>query len=264
MPSTQEAPQLRTLERGLQILSLFDVQHPEWSFVEVCRETKLSKATAFRFLKKLEALNYLAYNDQTRTYHLGSSLMRAAYLAASHSQITRTAHPLLEKLAAETGEAANLALATDQGPMIVDAVFAPNAFQPHMLVGMTLRGLAMAHSRVFAAYASEKDRLAALLAPQEKRTDHTITDPQILAEILATVGREGLSYSEEEWFNGACGVAAPVFDTGGRLRASIAIVAPKERFKPEDKTRYATAVKAAAEELTRQLGGSAPESDARS
>ena len=217
------------------------------------------KSTAFRFLKKLEALHYLAYDEQKRTYHLGSSLLRAAYLASSRSEITRIARPFLERLAAEAGEAVNFALATDQGPMIVDAVFAPNAFQPHLLVGVTLRSLAIAHTRVFAAYADEHERLSAILAPQEKRTEHTITDPQALAEILAQVRREGVSFSQEQWSIGACGVAAPVFDADSKVRATIAIVAPKERFGPEYRTRYGAAVKAAAEQLTRELGGSPPD-----
>jgi DNA-binding IclR family transcriptional regulator len=251
-------PLLRTLERGLQILDLFDVRHPEWTFVEVCRETRLSKATAFRFLKKLEALRYLAYDERQRTYHLGSSLLRVAYLASSHSEVMRVARPHLERLAEETGEAVNIALWTPQGPMIVDAVFAPNAFRPNLMVGVPLRGLATAHSRLFAAFADEKTRLAALLAPQEQRTPGTTTDPQQLAGILDTVRREGLSLTEEEWTLGACAAAAAVFDTNGRLKATIAVVVPRERFGPEYKARYASAVKQAAARLTEELGGTTP------
>ncbi len=251
-------PQLRTLERGLQILALFDVQRPEWTFVEVCRQTGLSKATAFRFLKKLEALEYLAYDEQKRTYHLGASLLQAAYLASSHSEITRVARPHLERLAEDTCEAVNFALGTPRGPMIVDAVFAPNAFQPNFMVGATLRGLATAHSRVFAAYASENARLAALLAPQESRTEQTITDPQMLAEILAKVRAEGVAFTEGEWSVGACAVAAPVFDTSDRVRATIAIVAPRERFGPQYRDRYGAAVKETAARLTEVLGGHQP------
>lgn len=251
-------PQLRTLERGLQILALFDVQRPEWTFVEVCRQTGLSKATAFRFLKKLEALEYLAYEEQKRTYHLGASLLRAAYLASSHSEITRVARPHLERLAEDTCEAVNFAIGTPQGPMIVDAVIAPNAFQPNFMVGVTLSGLATAHSRVFAAYASENARLAALLAPQELRTERTVTDPQLLADILAKVRAEGVAFTEGEWRSGACAVAAPVFDTSDRVRATIAIVVPRERFGPEFRARYGPAVKEAAARLTEALGGHQP------
>jgi DNA-binding IclR family transcriptional regulator len=246
---------------GLQILALFDVQRPEWTFVEVCRQTGLSKATAFRFLKKLEALGFLAWDEQKRTYHLGSSLLRAAYLASSHSEITRVARPHLERLAEDTGEAVNFALGTPKGPMIVAAVFAPNAFQPNFMVGETLIGLATAHSRVLAAYAGENARLAALLAPQDRRTERTVTDPQLLADILARVRTEGVAFTEDEWKMGACAVAAPVFDTSDRIKATIAIVVPRERFGPEYRAKYGPAVKEAAARLTEELGGHQPPPD---
>lgn len=251
---TEASPQLRTLERGLQIIGLFDVEHPEWTFVDVCKHAKLSKATAFRFLKKLEAMKFLAYDEEKRTYHLGSSLLRAAYVASTHAQIVRTAHPLLARLAAETGEATNLAVKTDQGPLIVDAVFAANAFQPHLMVGVILKGLATAHARAMAAFASENERLRMLLEEQQQRTDATITDPRALAEILRQVREEGLAFSQEEWFRGACAAAAPVTDANGDVSLTIAVVAPKERFDPEDRHRYGQALLSTAEELSRQLG----------
>lgn len=250
--------QLRTLERALQILSLFDVESPHWSFVDVCQETALSKATVFRFLKKLEALRYLSYDAQKRTYHLGEGLLRVAFLASSYSEVVRVAHPHLDRLASETGEAVNLALRTAQGLLIVDVVFAPNAFRPQLTVGVTLHGLATTHGKLFAAYASEAERLNALLGPHEPLTEYTVTDPRILAKILADVRSEGVAFTQEEWRLSVCGIGCPVFDAFGQVNATIAIVVPKERFGPEDRRRYAEIGKEAAVRLTRELGGCPP------
>jgi IclR family KDG regulon transcriptional repressor len=252
------SPQLRTLERGLLILSFFDVEHPDWSFGEICRKSCLSKATVFRFLKKLEELKYLAYDQHERTYHLGPSMLRAAYLALSHTEIARVARPHLQRLSVETGEATNVAVWTGEGPIIVDAVYAPNAFKPHNLVGEILPGLASAHSRVFYAYAPENERLGALLTPHESRTKNTIVDPQELAGILAAVRQAGIAYSREEWYMGACAAAAPVFDAKGDVIASIGLVAPIERFGLQEMKRYGTAVKQAAAVLSQELGWTPP------
>jgi len=248
------SPQLRTLERGLLILSFFDVEHPDWSFGDIRRKSGLSKATAFRFIKKLEALKYLAHDQQRRTYHLGSSMLRAAYLTHTHVELVRVANPHLQRLAETLGEAVNIAVWTDQGPLIADAVYASNAFRPHLFVGVILPGLASAHSRVFYAHAPENARLLALLAPQERRTDHTITDPQRLAEVLVQVKSDGVAHSVEEWFVGAGAVAAPVFDASGQVKASMGVVAPAERFGPEDRSRCGAAVKQEAAVLSRDLG----------
>ena len=155
-----------------------------------------------------------------------------------------------------SGEAVNLAVRTDQGALIVDAVYAPNAFRPRLLVGVLLRGLTTAHSRVLAAYASEEERLSLLLGEHEKRTEHTITDPRALAEILAKVKEEGICFSQEEWFIGAGAAAVPVFDANGQVNLTVAIVAPRERFGPEDRLRHAEALRRTAAELSAELGGS--------
>jgi DNA-binding IclR family transcriptional regulator len=51
-----------------------------------------------------------------------------------------------------------------------------------------------------------------------------------------------------------CAVGAPVFDAGGQVRASLAVVAPVERFGPTEQTTYAAAVKNTAAEISAELG----------
>ncbi len=58
----------------------------------------------------------------------------------------------------------------------------------------------------------------------------------------------------QEWNLGMCAVAAPVFDAGGQVRASLAIVAPDERFGPAERESHATAVIENARLLSSALG----------
>ena len=59
---------------------------------------------------------------------------------------------------------------------------------------------------------------------------------------------------------GACAVAAPVFDAFGRLKATIAMVVPSERFGAEYQERYTAAVRETAARVTEALGGRASSS----
>jgi DNA-binding IclR family transcriptional regulator len=248
------APMLRSLERGLLILSFFDVEHPEWTFTDICSRARLPKATVFRFLKKLQALKYLAHDGERGTYHLGSSMLKAGFLALSHSELARIAHPHLQRLVAVTNEAANLAVWTDQGAMIVDTVLTSGPFKLEMPAGMFITGLASVHARIFLAFGPADEREAALNASQERFTESTIVDPQRLAEELARIKNEGVAYSLQEWRVGACAVGAPVFDPSGGVRASLAIVAPIERFGPAEMREYGAAVWRTATLVSRELG----------
>lgn len=244
----------RTLEKGLLVLSLFDVEHSEWTLREIRQEAKLPKATAFRLVKTLEGLKYLTYNPQTGKYHLGSSMLRAAYLTLSHSELVRIADPILQKLAEETTETINLTVPTDQGVLLVDTVLTSRPFKPHNPPGMFMVGLANVHARIFLAYEPESVQESALAKPQQRRTEYTTTDAQKLAEQLALIKHEGVALSFQEMNLGMCAVGAPVFDSNGVVRASMAVVAPVERFGPAEVAHYGAAVKDAAAVLSRELG----------
>jgi DNA-binding IclR family transcriptional regulator len=243
-----------TVKKALTILSLFDVDTPEWSFTDICKRTGMPKATAFRLLKTLEGLQYLAIDPRTGRYHLGTSMLKAAYLTLSHSALVRIANPHMQRLAVETTETINLAVPTDQGAMIVDTVLTPRPFKPHNPPGMLMPGLANVHARVFLAFRPESEWQPALALPMEHRTEYAITDPDSLADELARVRREGVSYGLQEWNLGMCAVGTPVFDSSGGVRACLAVVAPSERFGPTETVQYAAAAQKAAGEISKELG----------
>lgn len=244
----------RTLEKGLLVLNLFDVEHPEWTLKDIRERAMLPKATGFRLVKTLENLKYLAYDPKSGTYHLGSSMLRAAYLTLSHSELARIADQHLQLLAALTTETVSLTVQTDQGAMIIRTEYTSRPFKPHNPPGMFLTTLANVHTRIFVAFGPENMWPAAVAATAEPRTEYTVTDPERLLEELARVRRDGLAFGLDEYILGMCAIGAPVFDSRGEVRACMAVVAPSERFGPRETAEYATAVKEAATGLSRELG----------
>jgi IclR family transcriptional regulator, KDG regulon repressor len=249
----------RTLEKGLQVLSLFDVTHPEWTLKDIREKAGLPKATGFRLVKTLENLKYLAYDPKSGTYHLGSAMMKAAYLTLSNSGLVRLAGPYVQALAETTTETVDLSVWTDQGAMIVHTVYAPRPFRPHNPPGMVMSGLTNTHSKVFVAFGPE-NLWAKAAAESRARTPLSIADPVQLVEELRKIRREGVAFGLEEHNLGMCAVGAPVFDSTGEVRAGLAVVAPVERFGPEEQSAYVKAILKAAEGLSWELGhrGSAP------
>ena len=91
-------PPTRTLEKGLLVLSLFDTEHREWTIKDLRERAGLPKATARRLVKTLEHARWLVQDQATGRYRLGSSALRAYYLATSDSELVRVAHPFLVAL----------------------------------------------------------------------------------------------------------------------------------------------------------------------
>jgi DNA-binding IclR family transcriptional regulator len=241
------------LEKGLQILSLFDAAHPEWTFKAIREAASLPKATGFRLVKTLEKLRFLAYDPKAGTYHLGSAMLKAAYLALSHSALVRAASPYVRALADTTTETVDLSVWTDQGSMIIHTVYTDRPFRPYNPPGMVMTGLTNVHSKIYVAF-GPRSLWDKAIAENVARTPHSLTDPTQLIEELTKVRREAVAFGLEEHNLGMCAVGAPVFDSTGQVRAGLAVVVPVERFGEKERARHAKAVKDAAAALSRELG----------
>jgi IclR family KDG regulon transcriptional repressor len=236
-------------------LNLFDAEHPEWSLRELRERAGLPSATARRLLRTLELANWVAHDSESGKYHLGSSALRTLYLAMSHAELTRTAHPFLARLTEGTSASSCLTVWADRGALIIDTVPTARALMPYTLAGMLLEGSASADARVLLAFAPTHVMEHVLAIPQPQRTPYTVVDPDLIRQRLEQVRREGVALDRGEWRETAPAVAAPVFDSNGVVRASISVVGLPERCSEEEMQRYADAVKKSAAEVSWALGG---------
>ena len=250
----EERSSNRTLSKGLLLLSLFDMEHPDWSLRELREQSGLPKTTTIRLVKTLESHGYLTCDAVTGRYHLGPSILRAAYVSFSHSELVRVAHPFMEALTKETAETTGLTVWTDLGPLLVDVVFTPRMFKPHLWLGMTLPGLGSAAARVLLAFNDEARLEKALSAGEVARTPFTLTDRDLLRDELMKVRRDGVSFELREWDLSMGAVAAPVLGGDGLSRASLAVVVPIERCGDAEMRAYTEAVSRVAGAISRELG----------
>jgi DNA-binding IclR family transcriptional regulator len=247
-----ESP-IGTLERGLLLLELFDADNSEMTLNQLRERAGLPKATIQRLMKTLEARKWVAYDPGSRKYYLGASVLRISYLAASHSELVRVTHPLLQRLAEETRETASLSVWTDLGPLIVDTVLTPHHFKPGTNIGMILPGVYTADSQVLVAFGPEEAWDSLLAHPIEQLTPFTITDPAKIRERWQRVREQGVAFDKGEWNADIPAVAVPVFDRLGRLRGALAIAPPVERAGEEAMMRHAEALTAAAGKIAEKL-----------
>jgi DNA-binding IclR family transcriptional regulator len=243
----------RTLEKGLLLLGLFDMDHPDWSLRELREQSGLSKTTTLRLVKTLESLDYLTCEPRTGRYHLGSSILRAVYVSLSYSELVRTVHPFLEALAEETTETAAVTVWTDRGPLLVDMVLTSRIFKPQLWLGMLLPGLGSAAARVLVAFNHEAIMEAALSKTQVASTPFTVTDQERLREELGKVKREGVSLELKEWDLSMGAVAAPVLGPDDLVRAGLSVVVPIERCGEREMQAYTEAVKRTADSISHAL-----------
>ena len=254
VPRDSDPFAVRALTRGLSILSLFDVDHREWTIDEMAERTGLVRMTAYRMARTLESVDFLVRDPVSNRYRLGPATIAMCYVADDHSDFTKAARPFLEALLRETGESVTLAIEVDGRPVCVDIINTARPFKRMTAPGRILGDIATVHGKIYAAFKPPAEREAILAEPLTRRTPHTIMDRDTLAAELDRVLEEDVAFDFEGYYLGICAVGAPVRDQFGSVVASISVVAPRGRFGEPERTALTKAVKAAADSFSAYLG----------
>jgi DNA-binding IclR family transcriptional regulator len=118
---------------------------------------------------------------------------------------------------------------------------------------MSLRGTAS--GLLFAAHLAPEQVLDALAAETGTARAHRIDAD--LARQLDEVRAQGLSRAVDALLPGVSAMAAPVFDERGAIALSLTAIGPSAVFDTRFDGAVATALRTAAEGLSRQLGARA-------
>ena len=127
-----------------------------------------------------------------------------------------------------------------------------NAVQP-VSEGDTLPLHATAAGKAILAYLPEAERESVLDESLTAHTDATITDPETLAEVLANVRERRLARDRGEYVTDVEAIAAPIIDSSGYPRGSIAVVSGPERLLEGDLETDASLVVSASKSLENTL-----------
>lgn len=213
---------LKSVRRALTVLEHV-ASHPGRA-AELAKQLNVSWATLHRTLRELEQTGYLQRDPETNIYRIGPRMwyIGAAYIAD---------HPILELARPYLGEAVKLGDVTVQfiqrmGYQVVtlfsdqlpgdDITKAQYGFHFPLHCGSKGQVL-LAHSPhdVIEGYLSQD---------LEALTPYTITDPDELRPILATIRKNGyaVTVSDVQIFAGS--MSAPVFDRQGELVGGVCFV----------------------------------------
>jgi len=100
--------EVRSLERGINILFQFRKERPFLTPEEITRAVKLPKSSIYRFLLTLRKLGLIERDTLTGRYFLGLRLLELEEVVHSAIDLESIAKPLLVKLGEFSGETVQL------------------------------------------------------------------------------------------------------------------------------------------------------------
>lgn len=222
----------------------------------------LPRTSLHRILRTLESGGYLM--REGHVWRCGPESLRLARLLAAAAEpqgFPACARSVMERLAQETGETVMLSQLSDCGreSIYLEVIESASPLRFAMRPG---------HRRPLYSVASGKAMLAFQPTDAQARyleqadfirfTPETATR-EALPAILAEAAAAGVVMDRNGIIDGASAIASPVFDAQGRAFAALSVAGPTERVERGQQAIMAL-VRAAAQDVSRRLGGSFPAS----
>ncbi len=243
-----------TLEKVMDVLYLFDLEHQELSAQQIAEGVKMPLSTTYRYLQAFLKRGILARDDLTGRFCLGVAVARLGFLACERISVIGVCHPYLKPLAEMSMETAALTVLDGLGLVYVDVVESPRPVKLSVGKGSTLPLYAGSPGKAVLAFKDRAfiDRVidATGLAKLGK---NTITEPKGLDAELARIRSLGYSESDSEFDLGVASIAAPLFDHKGGVLASLSVAGPADRVM-QNKHELIGLVTEAARSISAELG----------
>lgn len=246
---------MSTVAKAISLLELLGGGAPESALADLARSAGFDKATTRRLLVALIRQGLVEQDETTRLYRLGAGLTRLALMREAQFPFLRMAVPVVEALAAETGETVHLSEHSRRGLISVHIIESTKANRVSLPPGEVLPMHATASGIAFLAFAENHLREAILCAPMPAFTPFTIGDARTLAEHVAAARARGHSIGAQGFEEGVVSVAAPILGVEGFAIGALAIAAPRVRTQKSDIERLGGSVIAAAREIGERLFG---------
>jgi len=243
----------RAVSTALEALEFLQNEANSMSMNEIAQRLQLSKTSAFRLLKTLEATGYVA-QDGRGQYKLAPGI-HAVTPTQWLSKLVRIALPHMQALTHETTETVSLAALFENRIEVVAVIESPHVIRMSNVIGHILPPNASSLGKAITAFQPAAGRERLLRSFKIYRfTDHTITDPRDLAHEYENIRSLRFAVDREECANDGICFSVPVFGPGDEVSAAISLSMPKFRLRGEEhEASIIDALRATASTLARDL-----------
>lgn len=221
------------IKNAMGVLELFSMTRSEIGVVEAAELLGKPKSTVSRWLSAMDAAGFLMRDPESGRYRISMRLAALGEVARRSTPLQRLARQALERLAALTGETADLAIMVGSEAMNLEVVESPRPIMHVGWVGRRLPLHASAAGKALVAWLPQDVIRGYLPDPLPRWTDWTITSWDVFLEELAGVRERGYSVAWAEMESDMAAAGAPVRNHLGEVVAALAIAGPISRMSRE-------------------------------
>jgi DNA-binding IclR family transcriptional regulator len=219
-----------SLEKGMQILRVFERERSVMGLSEIVEASGLDKSSVQRFTFTLHALGYLRKDDSTRKYTLSPRVLELGFAYLQTDSLVECATPHMYEANRRSGETVNVTELFDMEVVYVARAPGRHVISVDIFLGMRIPAHACAPGRAIPSFHGG-DSCCRYHRPLELRkfTPKTIATRAGLRE-LAHVRSQGYAIAEGECYLGEISIAAPIFNGSRQPIAALNISVPNSRW----------------------------------
>lgn len=244
------------IERTLSILELVTASQKGLSNADLSRRLNIPKSSASYILRVLEKRGYLSREESGR-YRIGLKLVSLTSGALTHLDFREIAKPVMSEFIKKSRlPEVHLAVLDNGRAVYVEKIEAQNSFiKMDIWVGHHLPIHTTAIGKVLVAYLPENDVFKIFeTRGMEKKTRKSITSPHKFLQELEKVRKYGYAVDDEENAENVRCVAAPIYDSNGKIIAAIGTSTIINQLDKALLPKIIEMVKDSAERVSKSLG----------
>lgn len=214
----------------------------------------LPRATVHRLAVILERLGYLQREPGSKRFVIGHRQASLALDSLINSPHRGARHAILQALVDEVRETCNVTVLDGNEVVYIDRVEADWPLRTHLQPGSRVPIHCGASGKLFLSLMpAAKRRRLLTSAPLKRYTSNTIMDLRLLEENIKQIRATRIGVDKEEFIDGLIGLAVPVYDSRGRICATVSMHAPTARFTVEETIACAPKLQRAADAISKLL-----------
>ena len=262
-PEPQRAG-IQSVEVGFSLLDVLSDAGSALMLRDLATQAGMSAAKAHRYLVSFQRLGLVVQDVGTTRYDLGPAALKLGLASLSRLNAVKLARARLSPLMSQIGQTLALGVWGNQGPCIVHWEESPQAITVNLRLGDVMPLLSSATGLCFAAFMATQQpavdtRLKTLLkeelarANKLERRDLPTSMAQVNA-LLDEARSHGLARVVNTLLPGVGGFCAPVFDADGHMALGMVALGSLSTFDADWDGAVARPLKAAAKQLSSDLG----------
>jgi DNA-binding IclR family transcriptional regulator len=255
LPRQTQAPRRpSSIEKAIDVLFCFDLQHSQLRLVDISQRLGLHKSTAHRLLSLLKKKGLVVVDPTTQLYSLGPALVELAWLVLRQQDLRSICRPYMEQLRRQTNETVSLHIRRGDKRVCIEELQSDQEVKYSQTFGFTAPLHVGAPGKALLAFLAEGEleRVMAMLTFTSLTPD-TITNAGALRVELTKTRERGYAVSIGERSPWAAAVAAPIRDRSAHTIAAVSVLGPSHRLTAKVLKAFGIQVSRTAQEISASL-----------